>query len=144
MKIFEKFKRKKKDGSSSALWEILERRSINRKFRRTNDASITTLDISQQEVENPRVMRAIQGPFFSIRAINIDSLPGREVHHFKGNNYKIITLSKDSETGDLYVVYQNKDHPKYVYHRTLEMFMSEVDRKKYPNAKQKYRFEFID
>ena len=64
-----------KRGSSSALWKVLERRSIkssiNRKLRRTNDASaITTLVISQQEVEmmkktegidveNPRVMRPI-------------------------------------------------------------------------------------
>lgn len=80
----------------------------------------------------------------SLRFVNVEELPGKEVHHFKGNNYIIITVARHTEDEELCVIYKNKMNPKIVYCRPLEMFMEEVDHKKYPNAKQKYRFEFVD
>ncbi len=64
--------------------------------------------------------------------------------HFKGNLYQILTIAKDSEDGSLKVVYQALYGSYEVYVRDLSMFMSPVDRAKYPDVIQEYRFELVD
>lgn len=63
--------------------------------------------------------------------------------HFKGNQYQIITLATDSEDGSPMVVYQALYGDYKVYVRELSGFMSLVDKEKYPNVLQEYRFEKV-
>ncbi|MCI6810876.1 MAG: DUF1653 domain-containing protein [Lachnospiraceae bacterium] len=61
--------------------------------------------------------------------------------HFKGNLYKIVTLARDSETEEEVVVYQALYGDYSIYVRSLAQFTERLDKKRYPGAQQKYRFE---
>jgi hypothetical protein len=82
--------------------------------------------------------------------------PNREIDeyshwkHFKGTIATVITVAKDSETGEEMVVYKcsgnhgQTNHTDGIYVRPMKMFLSEVDHEKYPDVKTKYRFTKVD
>ena len=67
---------------------------------------------------------------------------GQLVRHFKGDYYRVLGLATHSETKEKLVIYE-RVHDDTVWVRPYDMFMSEVDHEKYPDAEQKYRFEAV-
>ena len=69
--------------------------------------------------------------------------------HFKGFTVLVLGIAKHTETAEDLVIYycmssnNTSNHTDGIYARPLEMFLSEVDHEKYPDVKQKYRFEEV-
>lgn len=61
--------------------------------------------------------------------------------HFKGGLYRVCGTAENVGTGQKMVCYESERAPYEHYVRDYEEFMSEVDKQKYPEVKQKYRFE---
>lgn len=64
--------------------------------------------------------------------------------HFKGSLYQIVAVAVHTETTDRLVVYRSLTNPERVFARPLDMFLSEVNHKKYPDVKAKYRFTLLE
>lgn len=69
--------------------------------------------------------------------------------HFKGNLYKVINIGYDSETiingiSKKLVIYEALYDDHKIWVRPYDMFVSKVDKEKYPDVLQEYRFELID
>ena len=68
---------------------------------------------------------------------------GGTYRHFKGKEYTALGTAMHTEDHELVVIYASNESGK-IWARPYKDFMSEVDREKYPDAKQKYRFELVE
>lgn len=71
---------------------------------------------------------------------------GKVYQHFKGKLYEVLDIVNDSESNNdaeykKVVIYKALYGENLKWARPYEMFASEVDHEKYPEVKQKYRFE---
>ena len=87
------------------------------------------------------------------RAPKRDIRAGDIVRHFKREwvsqetseyLYKVLAFAQHTETGERLVIYQALYAPFKICARPYAMFMSLVDREKYPDVKQTYRFEKLE
>lgn len=63
--------------------------------------------------------------------------------HFKGDLYIVEDIAIDSETGGELIIYRALYDHGVLYARPKEMFLSLVDKKKYPKVSQRYRFKLV-
>ena len=66
---------------------------------------------------------------------------GRVYRHFKGDYYVAEAVAHDSETGEAVVIYRKLYGDGGLWVRPMTMFLEPVDKEKYPDTKQDYRFE---
>ena len=100
------------------------------KFRREHTDLLEDSDASKEYVfEDGRVLKA-----------------GQRYKHFKKGNIYIVVIPRVYDTEDMkeYVIYRGGDNKRRMWARPVREFMSEVDRNKYPQATQQYRFELIE
>ena len=71
----------------------------------------------------------------------MEVIVGKTYKHFKGTLHKVIAIAKHSETLEDMVVYTHDDQ---IWVRPYNMFIEKVDKEKYPDVKQEYRFELVD
>ena len=76
---------------------------------------------------------------------------GNIYRHFKGHIYKVILIAYDSENYSennpelsKMVIYQNMEDENKIWVRPYQMFNSLVDKEKYPDCAQKWRFELTE
>ena len=69
--------------------------------------------------------------------------PGK-YRHFKGKMYQVVDVALHSETLEEYVVYRQLYGEGKLWLRPLGMFLEPVDRVKYPDCEQEFRFEIVD
>lgn len=68
---------------------------------------------------------------------------GRRYRHFKGSVYIVDGIAVHSETAEPLVIYHEEHERNRMWARPLSMFLSRVDKKKYPGATQEMLFEKI-
>ena len=68
----------------------------------------------------------------------------RIYRHFKGDHYLVEDIATDSESGEKVVIYRKLYGDGSLWVRPMAMFLEAVDRAKYPDYPQQYRFELVD
>ena len=79
-----------------------------------------------------------------LRKSKLRDYKGKIVKHFKDKYYLILDIGINSESDEEVVIYKALYEECKVFVRPIDMFISEVDHEKYPNVKQKWRFEFVE
>ncbi len=66
---------------------------------------------------------------------------GQIYRHFKGTYHEVLAIAKHTETLEDLVIYTHGDQ---IWARPYSMFLSKVDKEKYPSVKEEYRFTLVE
>ena len=99
--------------------------------------------VTKEMIENAEKLKHNDKPMFVGNMLHQIEV-GRVYRHFKGKLYLVLDLAHHSETGEQYVIYRALYGDCKIYVRPYLIFASGVDREKYPNAEQTYRFELVE
>lgn len=69
---------------------------------------------------------------------------GKTYKHFNGQLYKVLFMATDSETNEEVVVYEALYGKHLIWTRPYDLFVSLVDKEKYPENEQIYKFDLVD
>lgn len=69
---------------------------------------------------------------------------GKTYKHYSGDLYKVICIATDSVTNEEVVIYEALYDKHIIWTRPYDLFNDLVDKEKYPEIEQNYRFELVD
>ena len=70
----------------------------------------------------------------------MEVIKGQCYKHFKGHIITVLEIAKHTETEEKMVIYLHEG-TNVVWARPYDMFISKVDKEKYPEVEQEYRFQ---
>ncbi len=73
-----------------------------------------------------------------------EQLRWKTFRHFNGMLYVVTDIAIHSETNEVFVIYHALGGDFRTCAQPLEIFLSDVDKKKYPDVKQEKRFEMVE
>lgn len=109
-----------------------------------------------RELEYPAIYKHFKNNYYAVMGLSKNNtkvkLDDKEIlkaYHTELNKviniYKINnTYYHDEDIKEDLVLYKALYDDKGIYARPIDMFLSEVDKEKYPDVEQKYRFELFN
>lgn len=73
----------------------------------------------------------------------MEVIKGGVYKHFKGHIIKVLEIAKHTEIEEMLVVYEHEG-TNVIWARPYDMFVSKVDKEKYPEIEQEYRFQLME